>query len=428
MESDPVVSRLSGAYPGLPRGERAVVRVLLDDYPFAALGSLRALAERAGVSPPTASRLFDRLGYGGFADFQAAVRDGARDRSRLHEFVARSPASQTTGPSSTETNTGLSGTRHPADRPTPAGFLKPGEAGSAGQVESDRSQPHRSGSDRSGPGEATRTGPTDEDRTESGDADLSEPTEGGLSGRAEKARDRAADVAADRGRTESGDAGFSEPAEAGLAGPAEKDGVRAADGGRDRAAGEGFGGAVEVGFSELGRAADELRRGLDSTLAAVAEPLVETAAVMLAGARTVWALGGPLSELAAEYLIRQLASLRPGAHRVPGSAQSRARTVLDLGAADVVVAYDFRRYSAGTARFVQATRSRGARLVLVTDAWESPLAAEAEVLIRLPREAAGPIAPLAHEIAVTELLLVATASRLTPARRLAELDLLTQTL
>ncbi|MFG1709835.1 MurR/RpiR family transcriptional regulator [Nonomuraea sp. M3C6] len=293
MENDAVEARLSAVYPELPPGERAIVRVLLDDYPFAALGSLRALAERAGVSPPTASRLFDRLGFGGFADFQAAVRDGARERSRLHEFVARSP-----------------GPRSPAASP---------EAGSSG-------------------------------------------------------------------------------------------------------------GSSRAGASELRRAAEDLRSGLDGTLAAVAEPLFEAGAALLAEAGAVWALGGPLSELAAEYLIRQLASLRPGAQRVPDSAQARARTVLDLGAADVVVAYDFRRYSPDTARFVHAARARGARLVLVTDAWESPLAAQAEVLIRLPREAAGPIAPLAHEIAVTELLLVATAARLVPAQRLADLDALTQTL
>ncbi|MFI6743073.1 MurR/RpiR family transcriptional regulator [Nonomuraea sp. NPDC050451] len=277
MENDPVAGRLSAVYPELPPGERAIVRVLLDDYPFAALGSLRALAERAGVSPPTASRLFDRLGYGGFADFQAAVRDGARDRSRLLEFVTRAPDAPATSP-------------------------------------------------------------------------------------------------------------------------------------------------------ELRQAAEDLRAGLDGTLAAATDPLLDASAALLAEARTVWALGGPLSELAAEYLIRQLASLRPGAHRVPDSAQARARTVLDLKGSDVVVAYDFRRYSSGTARFAKAARARGARLVLVTDAWESPLAAEAEVLIRLPREAAGPIAPLAHEIAVTELLLVATAARLAPAERLADLDALTQTL
>ncbi|NRQ37053.1 MurR/RpiR family transcriptional regulator [Nonomuraea sp. NN258] len=272
MDDDPVVRRLGEVYPELPPGERAIVRVLLDDYPFAALGSLRALAERAGVSPPTASRLFERLGFAGFAGFQAEVRAGGRerDRSRLREFVTRSP--------------------------------------------------------------------------------------------------------------------------------------------------------------DPNRAAGDLRTGLDGTLAAVTEPLLSAAATLLAGASGVWALGGPLSELAAEYLVRQLAALRPGARRVPEPPSARARALLDLGAQDAVVAYDFRRYSPATAAFVLAARARGARLVLVTDAWESPLAAQAEVLIRLPREAAGPIAPLTHEIAVTELLLVATAARLDSAARLADLDALTATL
>ncbi|MDP4504973.1 MurR/RpiR family transcriptional regulator [Nonomuraea turcica] len=294
MENDPVAGRLSAVYSELPPGERAIVRVLLDDYPFAALGSLRALAERAGVSPPTASRLFDRLGYAGFAEFQAAVRDGARDRSRLLEFVTAPEAAK-------------SATRESAP-----------------------------GSEAAAP--------------------------------------------------------------------------------------------AETGPSELRRAADDLRSGLDGTLATLSEPLLTAAAALVAEARTVWALGGPLSELAAEYLIRQLASLRSGAHRVPEPPQARARTLLDLGPSDVVAAYDFRRYSPATARFVQAARDRGARLLLVTDAWGSPLAPQAEVLVSLPREAAGPIAPLAHEIAVTELLLVATAARLSPAQRLADLDALTQSL
>lgn len=272
MDADALVTRLGEMYPGLPPGERAIARVLLDDYPFAALGSLRALAERAGVSPPTASRLVGRLGFAGFADFQAAVRAGARehDRSRLSEFVTRPP--------------------------------------------------------------------------------------------------------------------------------------------------------------DLHDAAEDLRSGLAGTLAAVTGPLLDAVAARLAEAGTVWALGGPLSELAADYLVRQLAGLRPGAHRVAEQPAARARVLLDLGPPDVVVAYDFRRYSAATARFVHAARARGARLILVTDAWESPLAGQAEVLIRLPREAAGPIAPLTHEIAVTELILVAAAARLDPAARLAALDALTRDL
>ncbi|GAA1653189.1 hypothetical protein GCM10009733_058090 [Nonomuraea maheshkhaliensis] len=349
MENDPIASRLGAVYPELPPGERAVVRVLLDDYPFAALGSLRALAERAGVSPPTASRLFDRLGYDGFSDFQAAVRDGARDRSRLLEFITHRPqASESGGP-------------HPG-RPggdTPAGAADPGAwSGVAGPEAPAGEEPA-----------VTRSGGP------------------------------------------------------GAAAPGGRAGARVSG----AAAGESDGGA---GLSSLWQAAEDLRAGLDGTLTAVPEPLYHRAAALLAEAGSVWALGGPLSELAADYLIRQLAGLRPKAERVPGSAPGRARTVLDLTASDVVVAYDFRRYSPRTARFVHAARARGARLVLVTDAWGSPLAAEAEVLIRLPREAAGPIAPLAHEIAVTELLLVATAARLAPsaAGRLAALDELTQTL
>jgi DNA-binding MurR/RpiR family transcriptional regulator len=263
--------RLEEMYPRLAPGERAVARLLLDDFPFAALGSLRALAERAGVSAPTASRLVDRLGYQGFAQFQAAVRAAAQeDRSRLRAFTA-----------------------------------------------------------------------------------------------------------------------------------------------------EG---------ADPRSAAADLHNGLAETITAVNEPLLESAADALVAARAVWTLGGPLSELAADYLARQLGALRPGVRFVSGPAPERARALLEVTPADLVVAYDFRRYSAETAAFVRAARGRGAALLLVTDAWGSPLAGEARILVPLPREAAGPIAPLTHEIAVTELLLVATASRLEASERLDDLDVLTRAL
>ena len=316
MDQDPIAQRLSAAYHELPAGEQAVIRVLLDDWPFAALGSLRALAERAGVSPPTASRLFERLKFGGFAGFQNAVRDGARDRSRLLEHVTAT--------------------------------LDPRTSSDAQESDASHDSPdHRGDADSRSDGKS---------RGSRADAPKTPP----------------------------------------------------------------------VASAKVRQAVDELRAGFNGNLDAVTEEHYHSAAALLAPARTVWALGGPLSELAAEYLVRQLASLRPGAHRVPDSAHARARTVLDLGPSDVVVAYDFRRYSPGTAAFVQAARARRARLVLVTDAWASPLADQATVLIRLP--AAGPMAPLAHEIAITELILVATAARLTPAQRLADLDDLTQTL
>ncbi|MBG6134085.1 MurR/RpiR family transcriptional regulator [Longispora fulva] len=272
MTSRPVQAHLAEVYATLPHGEQAVARVLLDDHPFAALGSLRTLAERAGVSAPTASRLVARLGFASFADFQATVRAAARDhdRSRLHEFVTRLPDAHS--------------------------------------------------------------------------------------------------------------------------------------------------------------AAEDLRAGLNGTLAAMTEQLLSASATLLAEAGHVWGVGGPLSGLAAEYLVRQLSALRPGVRAVPDPTSERVRVLLDLGPTDLIVAYDFRRYSPSTAVFVRTARTRRARLLLITDAWESPLAEEAELLIRLPRDAAGPVAPLTHEVAVTELLLVATAARLSASTRLATLDSIAQTL
>lgn len=55
------------------RSERKVVRTLLADYPASGLGTVAALAERAGVSDPTVLRLVQKLGFGQFAQFQQAV-------------------------------------------------------------------------------------------------------------------------------------------------------------------------------------------------------------------------------------------------------------------------------------------------------------------------------------------------------------------
>ncbi|MFI0982514.1 MurR/RpiR family transcriptional regulator [Streptomyces sp. NPDC021093] len=271
---DLVTTRLSEIYPELPRGEQAIVRVLLDDYPFAALGSLRSLADRAKVSPPTASRLITRLGWSGFSDFQDAVRTQVKeqDQSRLRQFVSTTP-------------------------------------------------------------------------------------------------------------------------------------------------------------TEPNQAAEQLLAGLSSTIDAASETLLGRIGALLAKAGSVWAIGGPLNELAADYLVRQLSGLRPNVHQVPQATAARARSLVDLGRHDLIIAYDFRRYAPGVARFVRAARTRGTRLVLITDAWESPLAGDAEVLLRLPREATGPIAPLTHVVAVTELILVATVPHLAGStERLAELDALTEEL
>ncbi|WP_406415959.1 MurR/RpiR family transcriptional regulator [Streptomyces sp. NBC_00873] len=65
----------------LSPAERKVARVLLAGYPSAGFETVATLAERAGVSAPTVIRFVNRLGYKGFPDFQAALREELDERS-----------------------------------------------------------------------------------------------------------------------------------------------------------------------------------------------------------------------------------------------------------------------------------------------------------------------------------------------------------
>ncbi|HEY0403236.1 MAG TPA: MurR/RpiR family transcriptional regulator, partial [Blastococcus sp.] len=60
--------------------ERRVARVLLADYPRAALGTSAELAAAAGVSPPTVVRFARSLGHSGFPALQQALLDELSER------------------------------------------------------------------------------------------------------------------------------------------------------------------------------------------------------------------------------------------------------------------------------------------------------------------------------------------------------------
>lgn len=56
------------------RAERQLAAALLSDYPVSGLASITAIAQNAGVSTPTVARMVKKLGFGGFAAFQDALR------------------------------------------------------------------------------------------------------------------------------------------------------------------------------------------------------------------------------------------------------------------------------------------------------------------------------------------------------------------
>jgi len=76
--SDRIQSRLDD----LTRAERQLAHLILENYPASGLGPLSALAKDAKVSIPTVSRMVQKLGYKGYPEFQAELREELKAKAK----------------------------------------------------------------------------------------------------------------------------------------------------------------------------------------------------------------------------------------------------------------------------------------------------------------------------------------------------------
>ena len=70
-----ISDRIQGKLDGLTRAERQLAHSILENYPASGLGSLSVLAKDAGVSAPTVARMVQKLGFRGYPEFQAELRE-----------------------------------------------------------------------------------------------------------------------------------------------------------------------------------------------------------------------------------------------------------------------------------------------------------------------------------------------------------------
>ena len=73
-ERETVAARLQNEMDNLTRAERQLAYTLLENYPVSGLGTITIIANNAGVSTPTVARMVQKLGFGGFPEFQAELR------------------------------------------------------------------------------------------------------------------------------------------------------------------------------------------------------------------------------------------------------------------------------------------------------------------------------------------------------------------
>ena len=123
--------------------------------------------------------------------------------------------------------------------------------------------------------------------------------------------------------------------------------------------------------------------------------------------RPVTGVGGRFTRGLAEYLIGHLQQLRPNAALVGDGPFGKTSRALDMSRRDVLVAFDFRRYSRDTVDFARAAHTRGSTVILVTDPWLSPIAEIAKFTLPAAVEAVSPFDSLLPALAIVDILVAA---------------------
>ncbi len=95
-------------------------------------------------------------------------------------------------------------------------------------------------------------------------------------------------------------------------------------------------------------------------------------------ANSIHLLGGRFTDAIALYTYMHLRVLRPRVLHVSGPPLSWSEYLLDMDRHAVVLVFDIRRYQDDVIAFAEEAAGRGARVVLVTDQWLSPIAGVAE--------------------------------------------------
>jgi DNA-binding MurR/RpiR family transcriptional regulator len=98
------------------------------------------------------------------------------------------------------------------------------------------------------------------------------------------------------------------------------------------------------------------------------------AALLADRKRKIHIAGGRITGAIAAYLATHLQMARPGVSLVPAAQASWPQYVIDLGRQDVILLFDIRRYDARMLDLAASAEERGAKVVLITDQWISPIA------------------------------------------------------
>lgn len=124
----------------------------------------------------------------------------------------------------------------------------------------------------------------------------------------------------------------------------------------------------------VSRFAEAVSSNINSTLDRLDLGEFDAVATLLSDpARRIHLLGGRISRSNAHYFFNHLQIIRPNVHLLDSSPSAWPQSLLDMDQSSALVVFDIRRYERELERLAGIAVDQGAKLVLFTDAWGSPI-------------------------------------------------------
>jgi DNA-binding MurR/RpiR family transcriptional regulator len=117
----------------------------------------------------------------------------------------------------------------------------------------------------------------------------------------------------------------------------------------------------------------------------------------------LYIVGGRVTHTLAEYLFMHMQVIRSKITHIQSTSNTWPQYLLDVKEDDVFIIFDMRRYENNTLKLAEIAHDKGAKLILFTDQWRSPIHLLADIIL-----SSRIIAPSAWDSAATPLLLLET--------------------
>ncbi|MBC8269164.1 MAG: MurR/RpiR family transcriptional regulator [Rhodospirillaceae bacterium] len=162
----------------------------------------------------------------------------------------------------------------------------------------------------------------------------------------------------------------------------------------------------------LAKYSNSVERNLSRTLKALPRAEFEAVLKLLSDVkRPVHLAGGKLTSTIADYFYRHLIMVRPNVRRIENDSYAWSEHLIDMDRRDVVIIFDVRRYQPELLELARLSSQCGARVVLFTDQWLSPVSGIANHVIPVRIDVPSSWDSAVSTLMVVEAMIAALSNR-----------------